>query len=81
VENLLRAVSGVLGPFESMIDYLPGTAAGSLAAAAGVAIAGEPGGAPGVVTTLSGTVSVAVLSGYLAVFVGLAALLMTRRDA
>jgi ABC-2 type transport system permease protein len=81
VESLLRAVSGVLGPFETVIDYLPGTAAGSLAGAVGAVGAEVEGGAPGVLTVLSGGASVAVLAVYIVAFTGLAALLMARRDA
>lgn len=81
VESLLRGVSGLLGPLEPVTDYLPGTAAGSLAGAVGAAGVQQAGGAPGVLTTLSGGAAVAVLAGYIAAFTGLAALLMARRDA
>ena len=81
VESLLRGVSGLLGPFEPVTDFLPGTAAGSLAGAVGAADVQQAGGAPGVLTTLSGAASVAVLSVYIVAFIGLAALLMARRDA
>jgi ABC-2 type transport system permease protein len=81
VESLLRAVSGLLGPFEPVTDYLPGTAAGSLAGAVGAAGVQQAGGAPGVLTILTGAEAVAVLTVYIAAFTGLAALLMVRRDA
>ncbi|HEY8472824.1 MAG TPA: ABC transporter permease [Natronosporangium sp.] len=81
VESLLRGVSGLLGPFEPVTDYLPGTAAGSLAGAVGAASVEEAGGAPGVLTILSGSASVAVLAGYIVAFAGLAAVLIARRDA
>jgi hypothetical protein len=81
VESLLRAVSGVLGPFESVTDFLPGTAAGSLAGAIGASDVSQPGGAPGVLTILSGSAATAVLAVYVVAFAGLAGLLMVRRDA
>ena len=81
VENLLRGVAGLLGPLESVTDFLPGTAAGSLAGAIGAATEIEEGGAPGVFTVLTGTQSIAVLAGYLVTFILAAALVMSRRDA
>lgn len=81
VENLLRGVAGILGPLESVPDFLPGTAAGSLAGAIGAATASEAGGAPGVLTVLTGTASVALLAAYIAAFVVLAAIVVSRRDA
>lgn len=81
VESLLRGVSGLLGPFEVVTDFLPGTAAGSLAGALGATGGPQDGGTPGVLTTLSGPTAVAVLACYIAAFAGLAATLMIRRDA
>jgi ABC-2 type transport system permease protein len=81
VENLLRGLTGLLGPLERVTDVLPGTAAGSLAGAVGAATESEAGGAPGVLTVLSGTQSTVLLAGYLIVFVISAALVVTRRDA
>jgi ABC-2 type transport system permease protein len=81
VENLLRGVAGLLGPLESVTDLLPGTAAGSLAGAIGAATEIEEGGAPGVLTVLTGTQSIALLAGYMVAFALAAALVMSRRDA
>jgi len=80
VENLLRGVASVLGPLESVTDVLPGTAAGSLAGALGAASESEIGGAPGVLTVLTGAQSIGLLSAYLAAFVLSAALVVSRRD-
>jgi hypothetical protein len=81
VENLLRGVSSVLGPFEPVTDFLPGTAAGSLAGAIGATDVSEAGGAPGVLTILTGAEATGLLFAYVVAFAGLAALLMSRRDA
>jgi ABC-2 type transport system permease protein len=81
VENLLRGVSTLLGPLEPVTNVLPGSAAGSLAGAVGAPTEIETGGAPGVLTVLSGVEAIALLSLYVVVFVTAAALLMTRRDA
>ncbi|MPZ26737.1 MAG: ABC transporter permease [Micromonosporaceae bacterium] len=81
VENLLRGVSGLLGALEPVTDYLPGTAAGSLAAAIGGVTGSESGGAPGVVTILTGPSAATLLTGYAVVFMLVAGFLMARRDA
>jgi ABC-2 type transport system permease protein len=81
VENLLRGVATLLGPLEQVTNVLPGSAAGSLAGAIGAPTEIETGGAPGVLTVLTGTQAIALLVVYLVIFVGLASLLMTRRDA
>jgi ABC-2 type transport system permease protein len=81
VENLLRGVATLLGPLEAVTDLLPGTAAGSLAGALGAAGAAQPGGAPGVLTVLSGAQSIGLLAVYLVAFATSAALVLTRRDA
>lgn len=81
VENLLRGVSGVLGPLGSVTDVLPGTAAGSLAGALGASAADAEGGAPGVLTVLAGPQAAGLLSLYLVVFALLAVFVVSRRDA
>ena len=81
VENLLRGVATLLGPLERVTNVLPGSAAGSLAGAIGAPTEIETGGAPGVLTVLTGTQAIALLVVYLVIFVSLASLLMTRRDA
>lgn len=81
VENLLRAVSTLLGGLEPVTDYLPGTAAGSLAGAIGGVTASDTAAAPGVVTILSGPAATALLAGYAIAFTLLAGFLMIRRDA
>lgn len=78
VENLLRAVSSLLDWLAPITDVMPGTAAGSIATAAGAASVSD-GGSPGVVDDLGGGAAVTVALGYLAVFVIVTAVLM-RRD-
>jgi hypothetical protein len=80
VENLLRGVSGLLGPVENVTDLLPGTAAGSLAGAAGALAQSDPNGTPGVLTTLGGPAAAALLGGYVLVFVVVSLTLTARRD-
>lgn len=80
VENLLRGVAGLLGPLEAVTNVLPGTAAGSLAAALGALTQGDPNGTPGVTAAIGGTAALVLLAGYLAAFLGVAAALTTRRD-
>jgi ABC-2 type transport system permease protein len=81
VENLLRGVASLLGPLEAVTDVLPGTAAGSLAGALGAAADPEAGGAPGVLTVLTGAASIGLLAVYLLAFLVTAALVVSRRDA
>ena len=81
VENLLRGVASLLGPLERITDVLPGTAAGSLAGALGAATDPEAGGAPGVLTVLTGAASIGLLAFYLVAFLVAAALVVSRRDA
>jgi len=73
VENLLRGVAGVLGPLRPLTDFMPGTAAGSLAGALRT-VAGPP--PPGVLTTTA----VLTLLGYLVVFALATGVLLHRRD-
>jgi ABC-2 type transport system permease protein len=80
IENLLRGVGGLLDWLKPITDHLPGTAAGSLAAAIGAAPANQPDGTPGVVTSLNGTAAVVTAAIYLVAFVALAATLLRRRD-
>jgi ABC-type transport system involved in multi-copper enzyme maturation permease subunit len=80
VENLLRGMAGLLGPVEAVTDVLPGTAAGSLAAALGALTQSDPGGTPGVTAAVSGTTAVLLLAAYLVAFLGVAAALTIRRD-
>jgi ABC-type transport system involved in multi-copper enzyme maturation permease subunit len=80
VENLLRGVGSIWSPMQRVTDVLPGTAAGSLAGAVGATPVSEPGGTPGVLTTLSGGTSVALLVAYAVVFALGTGWLMRRRD-
>ncbi|MFC9892863.1 ABC transporter permease subunit [Nocardia sp. NPDC127579] len=77
VENLLRGVSGILGPLAALTDRLPGTAAGSLAGAMRT-VDGPP--TPGVLDILSRTESLVVLGVYLALFAVGTLWLVRRRD-
>ena len=80
VENLLRGVSGLLDWLRPITDHLPGTAAGSLAAAVGAAPVNRPNGTPGVVTSLTGSAATVTAVIYLLAFVILAGTLLRRRD-
>lgn len=77
VENLLRGVSGVWGPLETVTNYLPGTAAGSLAGSMQTV---DGPAAPGVLDILSGTESLVLLGIYAVVFAAGTVLLIRRRD-
>ncbi|TDC81715.1 ABC transporter permease subunit [Actinomadura sp. 7K507] len=79
VENLLRAVSSLLDWLVPVTDVLPGTAAGSIAAAVGARPVSEEGGTPGVVDNLTAAPAVAVMLAYIVVFVIITGVLM-RRD-
>ncbi|NUS44071.1 MAG: ABC transporter permease subunit [Mycobacteriaceae bacterium] len=78
VENLLRGVASLLGALKPVTDYLPGTAAGSLAGAMRTVRA--PTATPGVLDTLTATQSVATLAAYLTAFTAMTAYLVHRRD-
>ncbi|HET9944137.1 MAG TPA: ABC transporter permease [Actinomycetes bacterium] len=80
VENLLRGVGALWSPIERVTDVLPGTAAGSLAGALGATPVSEPGGTPGVLTTLGGGQAVALLAAWVIVFVVGTGWLVRRRD-
>jgi len=80
VENLLRGVAGMLGPVETVTDLMPGTAAGSLAGALGVATQDDGNGTPGVLTVLDAAPAGWLLSAYVVVFAGIALALVRRRD-
>ncbi|MGW5146306.1 ABC transporter permease subunit [Rhodococcus koreensis] len=77
VENLLRGVAAVLDPVSVVTDFLPGTAAGSLAGSLR-----DVGGdtTPGVLNILDGGTSVLVLAGYVAAFAAGTIWLVRRRD-
>jgi ABC-type transport system involved in multi-copper enzyme maturation permease subunit len=80
VENLLRGVGALWSPIERVTDLLPGTAAGSLTGALGATPVSEPGGTPGVLTTLGGGSATALLATWAAVFVLGTGWLVSRRD-
>ncbi|WP_199700548.1 hypothetical protein [Jiangella rhizosphaerae] len=80
IENLLRGVGNLLSGVEYVTNVLPGTAAGSLAGALGAGGAGEPDGAPGVLTVLDAGPATLLVAVYLVVFSAAAALLMRHRD-
>jgi ABC-2 type transport system permease protein len=80
VENLLRGVGALWSPIERVTDLLPGTAAGSLAGALGATPVSEPGGTPGVLTTLDGGQAVALLAAWVTAFLLGTACLVRRRD-
>src|SRR6202042_3713127 len=72
VENLLRGVAGPLHWLRPVTDHLPGTAAGSLAAAIGAAPANQPNGTPGVVSSLTGPAAIVTAAIYLLLLAGFA---------
>ena len=80
VENLLRGVGALWSPIERVTDVLPGTAAGSVAGALGATPVSEPGGTPGVLTTLDGGQAVALLAAWATAFVLATGWLVRRRD-
>ncbi|HZY28806.1 MAG: ABC transporter permease [Jiangellaceae bacterium] len=80
VENLLRGVAGMLGPVEAVTDLMPGTAAGSLAGALGVATQDDGNGTPGVLTVLDAVPAGGLLAAYVVVFAGVALAFVRRRD-
>ncbi|MEV0248070.1 ABC transporter permease [Nocardia sp. NPDC050712] len=77
LENVLRFFGSMLGGAGVMMDYLPGTAAGSLAGSLRT-LGGET--TPGVLNTISGSAAILALAAYLAVFVTASLWLIRRRD-
>lgn len=63
VENLLRGAAQLLSGLAVVTDLLPGTAAGSPAAALGAAGTGDPSGTPGVAAVLDACPAAALLAG------------------
>jgi ABC-2 type transport system permease protein len=80
VENLVRGFASLLAAIEVLQRFMPGTNAGSVAAAVGVPVQGAPGGTLGVTTTVDGTRATLVLAAYLVAFTAAAAVLLQRRD-
>jgi ABC-2 type transport system permease protein len=80
IENLLRGVGEIWSPLQNVTDLLPGTAAGSMAGALGATPVSDPGGTPGVLTTLGGGSALALLATYVVGFVAVTAALVRRRD-
>ncbi len=80
IENLLRVFGSLVGGVNTLLEYLPGTNAGALAAARGVLPAGRDGGVPGVTVAGGGGHAIGVLSVYLVLVAGAAGLLLHRRD-
>lgn len=80
VENLLRGVATLLGPLAAVTDFLPGTAAGSLAGALGALPQSDPAGTPGVQVILDGGAATALLLAYLAAFLVVSIVVTNRRD-
>jgi hypothetical protein len=73
-------VAGMLGPGEAVTDLMPGTAAGSLAGALGVATQDDGNGTPGVLTVLEAAPAGWLVAAYVVVFAGIALALVRRRD-
>ncbi|MFC9786682.1 ABC transporter permease subunit [Rhodococcus sp. NPDC127528] len=79
VENLLRGVGAVLAPIRLVTDYLPGTAAGSLAGGLSGAAA-DAERTPGVLAVLGPGLAATVLTIYLVIFVAVTAAVLRKRD-
>lgn len=77
VENLLRGVAAIFDPIKPITDYLPGTAAGSLAGS--LRSTGGPA-TPGVLDILTRNQSLIALTAYMIVFAGGTIWLIRRRD-
>jgi ABC-type transport system involved in multi-copper enzyme maturation permease subunit len=80
VENLLRGVAGLLGPLKTVAEVLPGTVAGSLAAAVGAPPFSDPNGTPGVNTVWAGGPATLLTVTYLVAFSLATVTLVARRD-
>lgn len=80
VENLLRGAAQLLGALEAVTDLLPGTAAGSLAAALGAAGVSDPTGTPGVAAVLDAGPAAALLAVYALAAAAAMAATFHRRD-
>jgi len=80
VENLLRGAAQLLSGLAVVTDLLPGTAAGSLAAALGAAGTGDPSGTPGVAAVLDAGPAAALLAVYALAAVAAMAVTFHRRD-
>jgi ABC-2 type transport system permease protein len=76
VENLLRGFASMLDVIDVAQRWLPGTNAGSMAAA----LSDLPSSAPGVTSVVSGTHAALVLGAYVVAFIVAAAALTRRRD-
>jgi ABC-2 type transport system permease protein len=76
----VRGFASLLAAIEVLQRFMPGTNAGSVAAAVGVPVQGAPGGTLGVTTTVDGTQATLVLAAYLVAFTAAAAVLLQRRD-
>jgi ABC-2 type transport system permease protein len=79
VEQLLRGVANALPAIEGVTNRLPGASAGSLAGAVGARPVSD-GGAPGVLTALSGVAATSWTVGYLVLGVAVALAVVARRD-
>lgn len=77
VENLLRGVASILGPMKVITNYLPGTAAGSLA---GAMQSVKTDTTPGVLDVLTRNQSAVALAIYIALFSAVTLVLIRRRD-
>jgi ABC-type transport system involved in multi-copper enzyme maturation permease subunit len=80
VENLVSALAGTITSAHGVQQVLLGPSGGSLASALGSA-AQDDGGVPGVIKVSAPGTACAVLAGYVVLFVGLSALVTSRRDA
>lgn len=81
VENLIRLGAESIGLLDAVQRFLPGTNAGSLVAALGVAAqGGGPAGTPGVNTVNSGTQAAITLAAYILVFLVGSAVVLRQRD-
>jgi ABC-2 type transport system permease protein len=80
VETLLRLFAPSVDLIDTLQRWLPGTNAGALAGAIGVATQGTAGETPGVSTVVSGTHAALVLAGYIVLCAVVGATVLQRRD-
>ncbi|ASW56771.1 ABC transporter permease [Plantactinospora sp. KBS50] len=80
VETLLRLFAPSVSLLDTLQRWLPGTNAGGMAGAIGVATQGAAADTPGVSTVVTGTHAALVLAGYVALSVVVGAAVLQRRD-
>jgi ABC-2 type transport system permease protein len=80
LEQLVRGFASLVGALDALQGWLPGTNAGALVAAVGVATEGAGGDRAGVTTVVGGTQALVVVVAYIVAFGVAATILVGRRD-